>query len=413
MPSPTLSSAMKTIYTLLLMLALSCAAQGQTFTVLHRFDGKNGASPEGVLVLDAAGNIYGTTGGGGTGTCSSQGCGTGFMLNKAGKQLGVYSFDGADGLNPYAGLLRDKNGNFYGTTLNGGDESCDPPNGCGTVFKVSKTGKETVLHKFTGRPDGEGPESVLVEDPVGNLYGTTYLGGSDGLGAIFKIATNGKETILYSFLGPPEGGDGAFSYTGVIRDGEGNLYGVTAYGGAFGAGAVYELNAAGEETLLFSFSGGPEGSNPDSVLLLDSQGNLYGTTADGGTECGGTGCGVVFELSPQQGGSWSEKTLYQFCSISACADGEQPGVGPLIIDSAGNIYGTTYFGGDDGDGVVFELSATGEESVLHSFSGKSDGANPVAGLAKDGSGSLYGTAEDGGEACYVSYTCGVVYKIIP
>ncbi len=245
MPTPlrnsVFSSSAKAVYAVLLAMAPSFAAPAQTFTVLHTFNGKNGASPEGVLVLDAAGNIYGTTAGGGTGKCSSQGCGTGFMLNKAGKQLGVYSFDGADGLNPVAGLLRDADGSFYGTTLNGGDESCNPPHGCGTVFRVSKTGKETVLHKFTGTPDGENPASLLVQDPTGNLYGTTYLGGSLGLGAIFKVDTTGKETILYSFLGPPEGGDGAFSSAGVIRDASGNLYGVTFAGGTYGAGAVYEL----------------------------------------------------------------------------------------------------------------------------------------------------------------------------
>jgi uncharacterized repeat protein (TIGR03803 family) len=412
MPSPTFSFALKTIYALLLTLALSCAAQAQTFTLLHTFNGKNGDGPEGVLTLDAAGNIYGTTAGGGTGKCSQFGCGTGFMLNKAGKQEGVYSFGGMNGYGPVAGLLRDAMGNFFGTTVYGGDTNCDPPYGCGTVLKVSKTAKETVLHKFTGPPDGWFPESLLVEDAEGDIYGTTYLGGSGGNGAVFKIDATGKETILYNFIGGP---DGCFPGPGVVLDSIGNLYGVTSLGGVgfcnSGYGVVFKIDTTGNETVLHAFGGG-DGANPDSVLLFDSKGNLYGTTENGGnSECGGTGCGVVFELLPQQGGSWSEATLYQFCSLLGCLDGEEPGIGPLVRDSAGNIYGTTYFGGAQGDGVVFELDAAGKETVLHSFTAGADGANPVAGLAIDVSGDLYGTAKNGGATCYVSYTCGVVFKI--
>lgn len=424
MPSPmcnsVFSTATKAICALLLTLALSFAAKAQTFTVLHTFNGKNGAEPVGTVVLDGAGNIYGTTGTGGIGPCAD-GCGAAFMLTKTGKQVGVFSFNGTDGLNPYAGLLHETNGNFYGTTVYGGDTNCNPPYGCGTVFRLSKTGRETILHKFTGTPDGWFPEALLVGDSSGNLYGTTYLGGTSGLGAIFKIDTSGKETILYSFAGPPEGGgDGAFSYEGVIRDASGNLYGVTSRGGTFGAGVVYELDAAGNETLLYSFTGGTDGSDPDSVLLLDSQGNLYGTTASGGnSECGGTGCGVVFELSRQSGGGWSETVLYTFCSVANCTDGEEPGVGPLIMDSSRALYGTTTRGGTyhncngDSCGVVFKLDATRKEAVLHSFTGGADGANPVVGLAMDNSGNLYGATQAGGATCYKFLTCGVVFKIAP
>jgi uncharacterized repeat protein (TIGR03803 family) len=395
--------------------------QATKFKVLHTFHGKDGGGPVGVLVRDASGNLYGTTAGGGTGKCGEMGCGAVFKLNKSGQQVWLFSFDGGNGLNPEAGLLRDAAGNLFGTTEYGGDTKCVPPEGCGTTFKLSHTGnKETVLHKFTGTPDGYFPGALLVENRAGDLYGTTYLGGTKGIGAVFKLDTNDKENILYSFAGPPEGGgDGAFPYEGVIRDAAGNLYGVTFEGGAYGAGVVYKLDSAGKETLLYSFASGSDGANPDSVLLLDSKGNLYGTTENGGnSECGGTGCGVVFELSPQSDGTWTERALYAFCSLSDCADGEGP-IGPLVLDSFGNLYGVTFFGGTyrncngDGCGVVFNLDATGKETVLHSFTGGTDGAFPSGGLNIDASGNLYGVTEEGGAPCFTSYTCGVVFKVTP
>ena len=418
-------SAAKSIFAIVAMLVLALAvapqpAQARKFKVLHTFNGKNGAGPMGVLIRDAAGNLYGTTAGGGAGKCSKFGCGTAFMLNKAGKQVWLHSFQGTNGLGPYAGLLRDAAGNLFGTTLEGGDTGCNAPYGCGTVFKLDKTGKkETVLHKFTGIPDGYFPEALLVSDKAGNLYGTTYEGGADSLGAVFKIDTTRKEAVLYSFTGPPDGGgDGAFSYEGVIRDPAGNLYGVTSKGGASGAGVVYELDTTGKETLLYSFSGGADGGDPDSALLFDSKGNLYGTTANGGTGCGGTGCGVVFKLSPQAGGSWPETVLYTFCSLANCTDGESPG-DSLIMDRAGNLYGTTYFGGAShncngvGCGAVFKLDVTGKETVLHSFTGGRGGKFPFAGLVMDADGGLYGTTQAGGATCYISSTCGLVFELTP
>jgi uncharacterized repeat protein (TIGR03803 family) len=414
----------------LLPLVLPAQLHAQIFKVLHTFTGPDGAQPLGTLSLDNAGDIYGTTGIGGSGTkCpnfSNSGCGTAFMLNEAGEEVGLYSFNGANGAGPYAGLFRDASGNFFGTTIAGGTDgqACGGVQGfgCGVAFRLSKTGKE-IAYKFKGTPDGYAPESLLTEDAEGNLLGTTYQGGANALGAVFKIDAKGNETILHSFAGPPEGGgDGAFSYEGVIMDAAGNLYGVTFGGGAYGAGVVYELGPGGEETLLYSFTGLSDGSDPDSVLLLDSQGNLYGTTEGGGSspECFSiTGCGVVFELSPQPGGSWKETVLYTFCSLSDCTDGQEPGSGPLVRDSAGKIYGTTYLGGvyrncnGDACGVVFELDATGKETVLHSFTGGSDGANPVAGLTKDGSAGLYGTTQQGGATCFPSLSCGVVFKITP
>ncbi len=405
------------------LLAVTVAGQ-QTqaktkFKVLHTFHGKDGAVPIGALVSDAEGNLYGTTGGGGGGNCSGgEGCGTVFKMNKTGKEVWLHKFNGANGANPYAGLLRDAAGNLFGTTSEGGDTNCFAPYGCGTAFKLDSNGrKETVLHKFTDDPDGEFPESLLVEDRSGNVYGTTYVGGAHGLGTVFRISKTGKENVLYSFTGAS---DGCLPYPGVILDSAGNLYGVASEGGAgfcnSGQGVVFELATSGNETVLHTFSGGSDGANPGSALLLDTKGNLYGATAHGGSSaCGGTGCGTVFKVSSKG----AESVLYAFCSLSGCADGETPVYGPLLMDKAGNLYGTTIFGGSYSDcnggtcGVVFKLSPSGKETVLHNFTGGADGAFPYAGLTSDASGNLYGTAGYGGAECYGSNTCGVVFMPIP
>jgi uncharacterized repeat protein (TIGR03803 family) len=395
-------------------------AQAQTFKVLHTFHGPNGANPVGALTIDAAGNIYGTTRVGGAGRCTGgTGCGTAFKLGSNGKQIWLYKFNGSDGDVPYSELLRDSSGSLLGTTGGGGDLSCNPPYGCGTVFTLDKTGqREKVLYKFTGSPDGSGPYGSFVEDGSGNAYGATSGGGSDLQGTVFEIDAAGTESVLHSFAGPPGGGgDGSIPEGGVIRDAAGNLYGVTFQGGAYGPGTVYEVDSSGNETLLYSFSGSSDGGYPSSTLLLDSQGNLYGTTQNGGTSsgCGLGGCGAVFELSPQSGGGWTEKVLYDFCSLSGCADGEEPFEGPLAMDAAGNLYGTTYFGGTADHGVVFKLDTAGQESVLHSFTGGADGALPVAGVILDSRIHLYGTTQEGGDLnCQPQFGgCGVVFEITP
>jgi uncharacterized repeat protein (TIGR03803 family) len=411
---------------LLASIVVPAQTQATKFKVLHTFHGKNGANPVGVLVRDNAGNLYGTTGIGGTGKCTQYGCGTAFKLDSAGKQVWSYSFKGGDGYTLYDGLLRDAAGNLFGTTTNGGkiNNICGgvQGGGCGLVFELDKTGEtERVLHKFTGDPDGYFPEALLVRDSAGNLYGTTYLGGAHGLGAVFKVNETGKEKVLYSFTG---GSDGCSPYPGVILDSEGNLYGVTSLGGSgfcnSGHGVVFKVGTDGNETVLHTFEGS-DGDDPDSVLLFDSKGNLYGTTGYGGSSlgCGNTGCGTVFELSPQSDGTWKETVLYAFCSLSNCTDGEAPGTGPLVRDPEGNLYGTTTFGGayrncnGDACGVVFKLDTTGKETVLHSFTGGKDGANPFPGLVMDNDGNLYGTTQAGGAICIQSFTCGVVFKITP
>jgi uncharacterized repeat protein (TIGR03803 family) len=342
-------------------------------------------------------------------------------MSQTGKLIWLHSLTFTNGAGPMAGVLRDKSGNLYGTTTFGGS-GCSA-SGCGVVFELDGTGqKETVLHRFKDGGDGELPESLLVEDNAGKLYGTTYEGGAYGYGTAFVVDKERKESILHSFAGPiGGGGDGAFPYPGVIRDAAGNVYGVTADGGAVCCGSVYQIDRAGSETLLYSFGGGSAGDGPFSVLVADSAGNLYGTTKGGGnSECGGTGCGVVFELSPHSGGEWTENVLYTFCSQSNCADGVEPLDGPLVRDAAGNLYGTAYFGGDlsncngAGCGVVFKLDPSGKETVLHTFTGGADGAFPWAGLTTDASGNFYGVTAGGGDTnCFHPEGCGVVFRITP
>lgn len=407
---------------LLMSVVTALPAQAQTFKVLHTFHGANGAGPVSQLIRDTAGNFYGTTSSGGKGcTYIKIGCGTAFKLDRTGKQVWLHSFKGTNGEDPFAGLLRDAAGNLYGTTDFGGGTACNNSLGCGTAFKLDGSGKESVLHKFKGQPDGDTPASLLVQDGRGNLYGTTAYGGINGVGSIFKIENTGKETILYSFTG---GTDGCYPDAGVILDAAGNLYGITFEGGSSGFcngyGLVFELDTTGTLTVLHSFDSA-DGAYPASVLIFDKTGNLYGTTREGGKpECGGTGCGVVFELSPQSDGSWTEAVLYEFCSLSNCSDGQEPERGPLVRDAAGNLFGTAYFGGTSrncsgsGCGAVFKLDPTGKETVLYSFTDGADGAFPFAGLIKDAAGNLYGTAAYGGDAsCNPPHGCGVVFKITP
>jgi uncharacterized repeat protein (TIGR03803 family) len=427
MRSKRFCSAAKSTFVIFITLLLALGvvptqAQAQKFKVLHTFHGKDGAAPVGQLVRDKAGNLYGTAVIGGLDKCQG-GCGTAFKMDKTGKMVWVHSFNGANGRQPEAGLLRDVAGNLFGTTIDGGkidNQICPDGERCGVVFRLNESGEETVLHKFTGPPDGYFPESLLVEDSAGNLYGTTYIGGTYGAGTVFKFDAAGKETILYNFTG---GSDGCSPDPGVILDSAGNLYGVAGGGasGCTGYGVVFEVDTSGSETVLHTFGGG-DGASPDSVLLFDSQGNLYGTTALGGSSdvCDYEGgCGTVFELSPQNG-SWLETVLYNFCSLSDCTDGQEPLRGPLVRDAAGNLYGTTYFGGNvnlcNGScGVVFKLDAAGNETVLHSFTGGKDGALPWGGLTAGPAGSLYGAAQLGGNVECESGSgipgCGTVFKI--
>lgn len=271
-------------------------------TVLYRF-GKNkgdGANPAAGLVMDAHGNLYGTTARGGDLSCDPGfGCGTVFkIMGRTGKETVLHTFTRADGARPVAGLTRDRRGNMYGTTSAGGDLACFNGAGCGTVFKLDATGKETVLHSFTGGTDGAYPRGGLVMDAQGNLYGTTSelggacTGGNFGCGTVFKVNKVGNETVLHSFTGIP--GDGANAYAGLVRDAQGNLYGTTLYGGTVGWGTVFKVDASGNETVLYNFTEGAINRGPEAALVRDEQGSLYGTVVGGG----GSPDGMVFKLTP-------------------------------------------------------------------------------------------------------------------
>jgi len=294
----------------------------------------DGAGPGGGLVRDSAGNLYGTTIYGGGKGCGAQGCGTVFMISPIGKETVLYSFSGgADGTTPSGYLVRDSKGNLYGETELGAG-----PFNCGTVFKLSPTGTETVLHTF-GFSDGCNPVGGLVRDSKGNLYGATAMGGANNPGAVFKVSSTGAETVLYSF----GGFDGENPAGGLVRDSKGNLYGVTSGGGANFAGVVYEVTPTGTGTVLYNFTGGADGKEPEGTLVRDKQGNLYGTTSSGGTGTQGT----VFELTSAD----SEIVLHTFGNTN----GAFPVAG-LVRDSKGNLYGTTAQGGTYNSGTVFKVT---------------------------------------------------------
>ena len=375
--------------------AVSTSAQAQTLVVLHSFmGGKDGGSPPAGVILDAEGNLYGTTYSGGKLGCGiGLGCGTVFKLDASGKETILHNFTGLpDGNIPEAGLIRDAAGNLYGTTYAGGARDG------GTVFKVEPTGKEVVLYSFTGPPDGMGPVASLVGDAQGNLYGTTYYGGNGacgyirGCGTVFKLDPSGKETVLHAFISPD---GGYYPAAGLIRDAAGNLYGTTYSGGANGFGTVFKLDSTGHLTVLHPFTGGADGGYPLGGLILS--GNLlFGASGVGGA----SGYGTVFKMDK----TGNETVLYSF---TGGADGRYPLTG-LVHDSAGNFYGTTEQGGAFHYGAVFEVDSEGRETVLHSFTYGADGAFPVAGVVLDAAGNLYGTTNNGG-----TNGEGTVFKIVP
>lgn len=420
-----------------ILLITSLRASAQTYTVLHYFTSSDGSYPEAALIRDSSGNLYGTTNGGGNSSCY-EGCGTIFKIDTAGNLTTLYQFQGTfDGYEPYESLSRDGAGNLYGATTYGGTGTCGGSIACGTVYKLSPAGALTVIHTFNGSPDGSTPPpGRLVSDGHGNGYSTTAYGGTLGQGTVYKLDATGGETVLYSFGNQP---DGDTPMAGLVLDVPGRaLYGTTEFGGncpygsvvGFGCGTVYKLSSAGE-TQLYVFTGQQDGASPNQNLVADSAGNLYDTTEEGGDvtctvggasapkssalhrlpqppmEQGPPGCGTVFKVNPKTG---VETVLYSF---TGSTDGAFPVAG-VILDSAGNIYGTATTGGDlncnppYGCGTVFKLAPTGTFTVLHAFTG-ADGRGPGWGsLFLDGAGNLYGTAQNGG-----TNDNGVVFKITP
>jgi uncharacterized repeat protein (TIGR03803 family) len=313
---------------------------GGTETVLHRFAGppSDGGSPQFAgLTLDAAGNVYGTTRGG------KFGYGVVFKVTATGTESILYNFTGGrDGSEPYGGLVRDSIGNLYGATSSGGTFSA------GVVFKLTPSGTESVLHDFKySSTDGAYPAGNLKQDSSGNLYGTTSSAGAFFAGTVFEVSPSGSERLLHSFKGyPVDGATGG----GLLRDASGNLYGVTLYGGRTGDGIVFKLTTSLTESVLFNFNGGNSGGNPYYELTEDAAGNLYGATQDGGSGvgCPSEGCGLLFELS-----AGKEIVLHNFTISSS--DGAYP-YGGVHRDSSGNLYGVLDSGGAYGCGAVFKYT---------------------------------------------------------
>ena len=358
-------------------------------TTLYTFtDGTDGGNPYGGVVRDAAGNLYGTTFYGGNANM-----GVVFKVSKSGKQTVLYSFPGKpDAAHPGSDLLLGKDGNLYGASYYGGTF------GFGAIFRVTKSGKEKVLYSFGALPDGEYPGSGLAQDDAGNLYGTTGYGGDSDNGTVFKVSKSGKEKILHSFAGP----DGQNPFSTLLRDAAGTLYGTTSLGGTSGNGTVFKITKGGKETVLHSFAGGTDGANPYAGLVQDDKGNFYGTTYYGGAGCQGYDCGTVFRMTPKG----KTTVLHAF----GLTDGHYPDFGTLVRDTAGNLYGTTYAGGTADMGIIFKVASKGKESILYSFTGGSDEGFPVAGLIQDATGTLYGVTLGNGNT---PVTYGTVFKLKP
>jgi len=373
---------------LLLMLPLvgavaSPAQQNQHFVALHQFNGQikngvaDGANPEGALLLDADGNLFGTTFAGGIGE------GTVFKIDGSGQESVLFTFSAHEtGANPATPLIQDASGNLIGIA--------DGGPGAGVIFRVSKNGGESTLFNFQGGLDNlepKVPTGGLFMDKAGNLIGTTLFGGSAncqlGCGTVYRLNTAGMLQVVHKLNGHNEGSQPSGPF---IQDAAGNLIGVAKAGGKLscpefpqvGCGTVFKIAPNGKLTVLHTFQGGAGGAVPRSGLLMDAAGNLFGSTSEGGTQENG----LVFKIAPD--GTYI--VLHRFTG----KEGSAPN-GGLVEDEAGNLFGTAQGGGSDALGTVFELTQFGRLTVLHNFVGDTDGAVPFAGLVRDASGHLFGT----------------------
>ncbi len=369
-------------------------AQAQTFSVIYSFTGgADGGNPVDGFLIGPEGNLFGTASTGG-----SSGAGVVFKLTETGVQKVLYNFTGgADGANPNSRLIFDASGNFYGTTFAGGAD------GAGTVFKLTQAGVETVLHSFKGGTDGANPIAKLTFDSEGNLYGTTSAGGAYGGGTVFEVSKGGTETVLHSF---GYGTDGSDPVAGVSITKKGEIFGTTSTGGSSGYGTIFALTASKsgwKETILHSFALQSDGGTPYAGLVFDQSGNLYGTTTAGG-EGGENGGGTIFKLTPSAG-------RLTFSVLDGLAGyGISGTYRNVILDASGNIYATTHCDGSYSAGTVYELTPSGSTwnyNPLYEFTGGSDGLYSFSNLVFDKQGNLYGTTKYGG-AGY-----GVAFKITP
>jgi uncharacterized repeat protein (TIGR03803 family) len=367
-------------------IVITCIAA--TESVVHSFDANaDGISPMSTVVRGADGNFYGTTYSGGAG-----GLGTVFRITPSGVETVLHSFVGGatDGSFPAASLIQGSDGSFYGTTANGG------PTGAGTVFKITSSGTETVIYFFTGG-DGISPFGALIQGSDGNFYGTTSGGGPNLNGTVFRLTPSGAMTILHSFTGGIT--DGSNSTAALIEGADGNFYGTTLAGGPSYYGTVFKITPSGVETVLHFFSGGAtDGSAPAAALIQAADGNFYGTTYQGGASDAGT----VFKITP----AGAETLLYSFAVNST--DGDLP-AGALIQGNDGNFYGTASQGGVGGDGIVFKITPAGVESVIYAFLGTpADGTRPQSALFQAPDGNFYVTTSTGGKT-----NAGSLVKITP
>jgi uncharacterized repeat protein (TIGR03803 family) len=388
-------------------MVLLAASGWASETVLHNFGvGTDGQRPLVAVIFDHAGNLYGTTYAGG-----NYSLGTVFEMTPNGSggwtTTVLHSFgSGTDGTHPWARLVFDAAGNLYGTTYQGGSR------GFGTVFEMSPDGHggwtERVLHNFgISGTDGQNPYAALIFDGSGNLYSTTYNGGSHSFGTVFEMSPNGSggwtERVLHNFGASSL--DGQNPWSGVVFDTSGNLFGT---GGSRAQGTVFEMTNSGgtwSEKVIHNFGSGYDGEAPErESLISDGMGNFYGTTFYGG----GYNKGTAYKIAPNGSGGWTETILHSF---GRGFDGENPYSG-LIFDGSGNLYGTTGFGGSNAKGTVYEISPNGSggwtETILHNFGSGADGNEPIGGVVFDGAGNLYGTTYNGG-----SHTWGTVYEITP
>ncbi len=397
----------------------SHAMQAQTFAVLHTFTGGNdGGNPIAGVTVGGAGTLYGTASQGGINN-------NGIVFTMSHESSGwvlkpIHEFAGFDdGSMPLASVVFGPDGALYGTTDDGGS------GGGGTIFRLTPPQTvcksvlcpwdETVLYAFMPGPGGTCPwYGNLIFDRAGNIYGTTYDGGTNDVGAVYELVHSGgswTETVLHTFSG---GNDGSYPQEGLVFDTAGNLYGTTTWGGGneqclMGCGTVFELspsNGSWTENVLTNFGSAADGNGPISSLILDQSGNLYGTTTNGGNGGGGT----VFELTSSSG-QWNFSAIYTFSGRYDLAFSP-------TMDAAGNLYGVTANGGSFGEGMVFKLTHSNGVwtfSDLHDFTGGSDGANPNGFVEIDSSGNLYGTTYTGGAAggCTYGTGCGVVWEITP
>lgn len=377
---------------------LSTVSQAQVYQLLYSFTGNDdGQFPYAGLAIDSRGTLYGTTSSAGNLSCQfPNGCGTVFKFGKNGFWV-LHAFSGfPDGGVPYDSVLVNNAGYVFGTASSEG--YC-----CGTAFELSPSGNLLGAYSFDfgSDRDGQTPRGGLVWDALGNFYGTTQVGGTHIHGTVFKITPTGEETVLYNFKGQSDGG---YPDSQLLIDAAGNLYGTAPNGGVscpnepLRCGVIFKIDTAGNETVIHRFTGGADGAHPHSGLARDSVGNLYGTAYDN-TDCGYVcGTGNIFRVDSQ--GKF--KVMHTFAGPPS--DGRNPG-DTLVFDSAGNGYGTTVAGGKFDYGTVFVMSPAGKVRLLYSFS---DGGAPWGALVRDASGNLYGTALFGGEL-----SLGSIFEIKP